>query len=164
MGKTNHRTAAQSEYSKKLLDPRWQKRRLQVLDRDGWKCAQCERGDLTLHVHHRLYERGRDPWEYEDGMLVTLCERCHGWEYQHRREAEAELLSTIAGRFWVTDVLDLAVCLSSVPESVSNEEVIVALTHLLGSEAEIRAAVDRRNMKLDARIAAARARVYRSEG
>lgn len=34
-----------------------------------------------LNVHHRIYYRHRNLWEYSDGCLVTLCERCH--HYYH---------------------------------------------------------------------------------
>jgi hypothetical protein len=64
-------------YSEKLKDPRWQKKRLQILERDEWLCRTCGRGDKTLHVHHSEYISGRDPWEYEDKYLIVLCEDCH---------------------------------------------------------------------------------------
>lgn len=30
-----------------------------------------------LNVHHKIYYRNRDLWDYPDDCLVTLCERCH---------------------------------------------------------------------------------------
>jgi len=64
-------------YSEKLKDPRWQRKRLEILQRDGWTCLCCEATDKTLHVHHILYWPKRNPWEYEDCFLQTLCEDCH---------------------------------------------------------------------------------------
>lgn len=64
-------------YAEKLRDPRWQKKRLEILDRDGWRCRHCQSDTNTLHVHHTWYERGADPWDYPDSCLVTLCEFCH---------------------------------------------------------------------------------------
>ena len=32
---------------------------------------------ISLHVHHKLYFKGRLPWNYEDFHLVTVCDRCH---------------------------------------------------------------------------------------
>ncbi len=68
---------SQSSYSAKLRDPRWQKKRLEILNRDGFACRHC--GDKTeeLQVHHAYYLRGCDPWDYEDGALFTLCRTCH---------------------------------------------------------------------------------------
>src|SRR5690349_359222 len=68
---------ARQTYSEKLKDPRWQKKRLKILERDEWICKGCFRGDKTLHVHHNEYISGREPWEYEDKYLTTLCEECH---------------------------------------------------------------------------------------
>lgn len=64
-------------YSDKLRDPRWQKKRLEILNRDAFTCVFCESTEKELHVHHRRYERGKDPWEYPDQALVTLCKDCH---------------------------------------------------------------------------------------
>lgn len=30
-----------------------------------------------LNVHHKVYYRNRDMWDYQDEDLVTLCENCH---------------------------------------------------------------------------------------
>lgn len=66
-----------STYSEKLRDPRWQKKRLEILGRDEFCCQLCFDSKSTLHVHHRFYRAGLDPWEYEANALVTLCEYCH---------------------------------------------------------------------------------------
>lgn len=62
-------------YSQKLKDPRWQKRRLEILNRDGFKCCYCGDAKTELHVHHRRYSG--DPWNSEDCDLETLCKDCH---------------------------------------------------------------------------------------
>ena len=67
-------------YSQKLRDARWQKVRLKVFERDGWKCqAQKCRSpkNAMLHVHHKKYLPNRDPWEYPLTNLTTYCEKCH---------------------------------------------------------------------------------------
>lgn len=65
-----------SEYSEKLKDPRWQKLRLKVFERDGFKCCCCDARDATLHVHHLIYSQG-EPWDAPPDTLETLCESCH---------------------------------------------------------------------------------------
>lgn len=64
-------------YSEKLKDPRWQKRRLELLEAAGWKCFQCKTESKTLHVHHGVYRKCVEPWEYESEVLHVLCEECH---------------------------------------------------------------------------------------
>jgi hypothetical protein len=70
-------------YGERLLDPRWQKLRLQVLNRCKWKCMDCSDEKSTLHVHHAYYVKGRDPWDYPPMSLTALCKSCH--EDRHDR-------------------------------------------------------------------------------
>lgn len=67
-----------AKYAQKYRDPRWQKKRLEVMQRDGFKCLFCGAADKTLNVHHCYYIGRRDPWDYESASLFTLCEKCHG--------------------------------------------------------------------------------------
>lgn len=62
-------------YTEKLSDPRWQKKRLQVLNRDGFACTFCGDTKTTLHVHHEKYNK--EPWDAELAYLTTLCKHCH---------------------------------------------------------------------------------------
>ena len=64
-------------YADKLRDPRWQKKRLEIMERDGFSCRSCKNKERTLNVHHLKYEKGKEPWEYEESEMVTLCEGCH---------------------------------------------------------------------------------------
>jgi len=70
-----------STYSEKLRSPLWQRRRLEIFQRDNFQCQSCDRTDLTLHVHHLKYFPNLEPWEYEDHYLVTYCELCHNSEH-----------------------------------------------------------------------------------
>lgn len=62
-------------YGEKLKDPRWQKKRLEILNRDEFKCRACQSKTDTLHVHHLKYTD--EPWDAADVDLVTLCDVCH---------------------------------------------------------------------------------------
>jgi hypothetical protein len=64
-------------YSEKLKSPQWQKKRLEIMKRDKFTCKLCGDTETTLHVHHKEYIDGNNPWEYENSYLVTLCEDCH---------------------------------------------------------------------------------------
>lgn len=64
-------------YKQKLRDQRWLDRRQEILDRDSHTCQLCGATDSTLNVHHAHYITGREPWEYEDEYLKTLCDSCH---------------------------------------------------------------------------------------
>jgi hypothetical protein len=89
-------------YSEKLRDPRWQRRRLEKLQQQQFSCEECSDTRSTLHVHPRVYERGRDPWEYELDDLQVLCENCH--ESKHDQLAILNrVLSRAAG--WQIEIL-----------------------------------------------------------
>lgn len=94
-------------YKDLLRDPRWQKKRLEIMERDGFACQLCGDEESTLNVHHGYYRRGAKPWEYPDETLHTLCEDCHDHE-QERIATHHELLAQthlhhrdrIAGYLW----------------------------------------------------------------
>jgi len=64
-------------YEKKLTDPRWQRKRLEILDRDFWTCQFCSDTKTQLDVHHKEYIKGLEPWEYLNDLLITVCNPCH---------------------------------------------------------------------------------------
>jgi 5-methylcytosine-specific restriction endonuclease McrA len=78
-------------YAEKLRDPRWQKKRLEVMQRASFTCEGCGCSDKTLHVHHGYYIPGNDPWDYRDETLWCLCEACHEEAEDWRLDLYAEL-------------------------------------------------------------------------
>lgn len=69
-----------NEYQELLKDPRWIKKRNEILSRDNNTCQFCGAQDRYLHVHHKRYIKGNKPWEYDGKDLITLCDRCHEME------------------------------------------------------------------------------------
>ncbi len=88
-------------YSEKLKDPRWQKKRLKILERDNWTCVLCEAKDKTLVVHHTFY-RG-EPWEVDNKCLHTLCEDCHKLEHENRAGAEEDIILILKQNGFMSD-------------------------------------------------------------
>lgn len=80
-------------YYEKLKDPRWQKKRLEILERDKFMCLICESKEIQLHVHHGYYDK-RDPWDYDNNTLWTLCKYCH----EHYQES-LRLVKELIGEF-----------------------------------------------------------------
>lgn len=93
-----------STYIEKLRDPHWQKKRLEVMSRDGFTCQLCGDTEHTLNVHHRRYILGRDPWDYPDEDLITLCEACHSLETEFA-QARSQILNDqfVSGGFFNGD-------------------------------------------------------------
>lgn len=72
-------------YAEKLKDPRWQQKRLRIMERDGWRCRHCANTGRNLQVHHTMY--AKEPWSIDDEFLLTLCDDCH--EELHENEKGA---------------------------------------------------------------------------
>jgi hypothetical protein len=88
-------------YAQKLQDPRWQKARLRKLEEAGWACENCGADDRQLHVHHPVYVKGREPWEYGNEELQVLCHECHS----NHHAAEEEMTDLIASNSeWMREV------------------------------------------------------------
>lgn len=105
--------ADSSEFWMRYKDPRWQKRKAEILIRDDYTCRDCFDKTTTLNVHHAFYRRDAMPWEYADDELRTLCEPCHeqregrllnirrllGWaDPDQLCRAEGYLLGMVAGQ------------------------------------------------------------------
>jgi 5-methylcytosine-specific restriction endonuclease McrA len=69
-------------YSDLLKDPRWKFKSKEIIRRDQEKCVICNSKE-NLQVHHRQYhysvtlKKKKDPWDYNDVYLITLCQDCH---------------------------------------------------------------------------------------
>lgn len=61
----------------KYKDPKWQKRRLEIMDLAGFRCQSCGDEKTTLNIHHKFYRKGANPWDYADDELECLCAPCH---------------------------------------------------------------------------------------
>lgn len=79
-----------AKYVDELKHPRWQEKRLRVFEAAGFHCERCGNADQQLHAHHKIYLKGRRPWEYEDQLLECLCDDCH--ERAHDEQQQLALI------------------------------------------------------------------------
>lgn len=74
--------SAHGTYGGLLFHHKWKEKRKEILNRDQYRCVICK-SDKELQIHHRQYHfllnqnQFRLPWDYEDNLLITLCESCH---------------------------------------------------------------------------------------
>jgi len=122
-----------SEYSEKLKDPRWQRKRLEIFERDEWTCEICHDSTSTLIVHHRKYMANTEPWDYPDALLITLCENCHDTERNSRREFEDLLLDNLRSKFFADDLRRLALGFNNLELLHASEVVATAYEEALSS-------------------------------
>lgn len=73
---------AKKTYYEKLKDPRWQKKRLEVMEHNNFSCELCGDGESTLNIHHKEYFRDHEPWDYTVEQLACLCESCHAGQHE----------------------------------------------------------------------------------
>ncbi len=106
-----------ASYAEKLRDPRWQRKRLEIMQRDCFRCLECGDAGETLNVDHGYYEYGRDPWDYPDWSLRTLCRTHH--EHITERRKQLKMLIGAMGILDVERLIRHAV-LSDEPRPVGN--------------------------------------------
>lgn len=78
-------------YAEDLKHPRWQERRLRVLERAGFRCERCSSDERQLHAHHKAYLRGNRLWDYPDDMLECLCDSCHDFAHAQKSRIDQQL-------------------------------------------------------------------------
>lgn len=81
-------------YSEKLKDPRWQQKRLRIMERDEWTCVHCRSKGRNLQVHHTMY--AKEPWAVDDQFLITPCDDCHEDLHENEKGAKHALAMILA--------------------------------------------------------------------
>jgi len=71
------------DYKLQLKTEKWKLKRKFILKRDKFKCKKCGSKD-SLHVHHKIYEKGLMAWESKNENLITLCSECHAKEHNKK--------------------------------------------------------------------------------
>lgn len=82
-------------YAEKLKSPHWQRLRLRIFERDNWTCRECGDSESELHVHHIMYIKGRQPWQYEDTNFKTLCEICHSKKHGKHFDPTKDIVPSV---------------------------------------------------------------------
>jgi hypothetical protein len=92
-----------SNYYELLKHPKWQRKRLEILEAANFECGHCGSKEKTLHVHHKYYKKGLKPWEYPNTSLLCLCEECHTL-YKNQKDK----LNKLIGFLGFSDIEELS--------------------------------------------------------
>ena len=114
-------------YAELLKDPRWQKKRLEIMQRDNFTCQYCGATDKELQVHHLVYYENMCPWEYNGDELITLCKDCH--RKAHENNVNDDKMPIVIGHVYEYehgDFTNYMICLGT---EISNGETMI---HLFG--------------------------------
>ena len=128
------KTKKQIEYAQKFKDPRWQKKRLKILERDDFECQICYDRESTLHIHHRYYIKDREPWDYEDEAFATLCEDCHDDESRSIKPVMDSFIGLVKTRFFSNEIIDISWGLHEAKFVHATEVVASAIAYMLTNE------------------------------
>jgi len=92
-------------YKDDLKDGRWQKKRLEIMQRDNFECLKCHEPH-QLNVHHLYYKNGLKLWEYDDDSMVTLCDDCHNILHDDLLKVSGIIaFKALIGNIDLTDIL-----------------------------------------------------------
>lgn len=86
------------KYEELLKDPRWQRKRLEIMQRDNFTCQKCGCNDKPLNVHHLYYNKNKKPWEYDNSSLITLCEDCHREKHNIHVNTNNKMIKSAMGK------------------------------------------------------------------
>ena len=81
----------------------WKARRAEILEIDNHQCKRCKSTD-NLEVHHLVYHRWCEIWEYKDAELITLCKSCHEEVHHYKNEINKSLVAQM--KFWCHGIDD----------------------------------------------------------
>ena len=129
-----HKSKAQwnEEQSKLYKDPRWQKKRLEIFNRDKFTCQFCQSKTNTLAIHHLEYHDNLKPWEYKDEELLSVCEDCHKKETEDRKITEKALLKMLKNKkFSCDDLFQTYLLFYHLNKNISNLDNIKIMQHIM---------------------------------
>lgn len=136
------------DYKEQIKSPKWQKKRLEVMQKDNFTCQLCGNTESMLNVHHLSYHRDRNIWEYEEWELITLCENCHKEEHSSMDDIINEIDSiksrgvTMREIIAVLDSIDVHLYLGH-DDCIYN---LVGEDSAMGRESDIKLLYERRKM------------------
>ena len=104
-------------YQRKLAHPDWQKKRLEVMERDNFRCQNnlCLATDKELHIHHIYYLPNTNPQDYPMDAYITMCHECHEKEELLLKELSTNFVMRL--RVLGADAWQIAFLLDNIEES-----------------------------------------------
>lgn len=116
-----------TRYSDKLKSPKWQRKRLEILNRDNFTCQTCQDTETELHVHHKSYFG--EPWEAPDEDLITLCKICHAVQ-EHLGDSHIIKIIKYSYKTWICKLTNGDVALVLLDKDVPYTSVRFARTNI----------------------------------
>lgn len=64
-------------YREQMNHPLWFRKRDEILERDDYTCQICGSNLHRVDVHHLCYFPDLLAWEYDNELMVTVCNKHH---------------------------------------------------------------------------------------
>jgi hypothetical protein len=122
--KSNASQSPKYKYAEQLKDPRWQKMRLKVFERDDYRCRVCDDSKNTIHAHHTYYDNNSEgPWDYPLESIITLCEQCHEKEHTLLPAVKNNLVRRLKADGFVTslDLMFLTMFIDDIKKAIDQK-------------------------------------------
>jgi hypothetical protein len=122
------------------------------MQRDSFECKNCHDTNSTLHVHHRWYTTGCEPWSYPDECLVTLCESCHEAEEESKVQQQILIQTFLAAGFLNVHMGFISSTLEKCFKHINNIEFDMLLSRFASSShfrSDVRAAYQKDCERID---------------
>lgn len=128
-----------SKYTDLLKDPRWQRKRLEIMNRDNWKCGICHDDSEMLVVHHKYYDKDKMPWQYPNKAYITLCFDCHNELHKDQKQLHSDIIEHFKrSEFSMEEVWEIAQAFKYLQlKDKSPARVVLALRVFLEDETNI---------------------------
>lgn len=123
-----------NKWLEQYRDPRWQKKRLEIMERDEFACQMCSDSKSVLNVHHRYYTPTHKVWDYPNEALVTLCESCHSGEKVSMEEYTSLMVNTLKQKFFADDIRELASGFYKMPVFHQSDVMATIISFCLSDE------------------------------
>lgn len=135
------KSKSKSKYAEQYKDPRWQKKRLEILNLCNWRCGNCGDGTNPLHVHHLYYVPERMIWDYPNFALTSLCDSCHSDQHDpehpiNQSKFNKHYFEILSKLFLQTD------CEPSWLENVEGEVLEQRCQHVFGAAVDLSLRLD----------------------
>lgn len=128
-----------SKYTDLLKDPKWQKKRLEIMNRDNWRCNNCHDDSEMLVVHHKYYDKDKMPWEYCNKAYITLCFGCHDELHKDQKQLHSDIIENFRhSEFSMEEIWEISQIFNYLDlNNRSSGRVILALRVFLENEDNI---------------------------
>lgn len=117
-----------SDFWSQYKHPLWQKKRLEIMKRDDFKCTICEDKEKELNVHHAYYDKNLKIWEYDNEYYSTLCKGCHEDIHLVKNELKLYIDKNFSSPTELLRMYEFSIAFNNLPDSDMKQIIKIVKT------------------------------------